>query len=1128
VALGRSTDLSVDINGDASGYERAVASAERATASAQRALQSYDRNLSRLGLDIAKLEKQLDDDLTAALKRQHDAMDKTGKGMLLFGGAVAAGLALAGREAMRWESAWTGVQKTVSGTPEQLASLEKQLRQLAKTLPTTHEEIAGVAEAAGQLGVATPSIASFTKVMIDLAQTTNLTAEDAATKIAQLMNVMRSAPDDVDNLGAALVALGNNGASTEADILSLAQRLSGAGKLIGASEQDVLALAASMANLGIEAELGGGAASRALTKMYSAVRSGGPVLEEFARTAGMSAEQFAASFNEDPIRAVDAFLKGLGRIDASGGNVVQVLGAVGLAGTQNAQVLLRLSGAGDQLSQSLDLSNRSWEENTALVVEATQRYETAESRAKIAANTIRDGAIDIGAHVLPIFADVVDVVANIAIALGDLPGPVKGAITVLALLTAAVALAGGAALVAVPKIAAFKVAVDGLQAGALKTAGTRLMGLAGILAGPWGAALGVGITVLGVFAAKHGEAAREVDALKATLNDQTGAISDNSRQWAIKKLSDEGALQAADALGLNLATVTDAVLEQGGALDELKPKLQAIIDAGTSITGQGPVFTPQALSAQKLLDVISDGNGVLAKSREEWRLEHEAMGDAADSTSAAGAAADGTAGSYGTLTNETSELTDETKTLKDAFDELSGAFLDERDAGRAVRDQLRNIRKATRDYREEHGDLVGAFKKGTKTGDDFQGMLDDLAKKYQDKVDATLRATGSEKQAQVVLKESREKLRAVADQLGMTKDEARKYVREVLGIPKIRKTDAQNNFPAATEDAKDYNRLLDLIDGRTVNTWVKTHFSNKPAPVGIAAPNTLPKSDPRGLSPRELTSGRAMLDSIAGRQRGGGSRSVAGFLGGQAAPITAQFLMSQLGVTPPKPNLNAYTKALAEQAKALQAVRDAEVAVKKARKTKDKKDDAKAEKELAKAKAAHAAATDKVKAAVQAYAAAQEAAVAHAHAVAEQAREGGGIFGGGFIDVGSVSRRIQATIARIRKFAELRRRLVAAGIHPALLAELDDEGPTEAAIQFATELLNTPGALAGLNKQAAQLQLASNQLGADTAAIHGRGPSGAPRRGHSSMITNINVVVNAPQTMSPEQVGAAVAARLLP
>lgn len=368
--------------------------------------------------------------------QKHDqAWNQVSNGMVASGTAIVGTLALTGKAAMDWESAWTGVTKTVDGTPAQLAEVEGGLRNLAKTLPSTHAEIAGVAEAAGQLGVARDDVVGFTKTMIDLGESTNLTAEDAATNIAQISNVMgtmeREGSKGVERFGSALVALGNDGASTEAEILSMAQRIAGAGASLNASEADVLALSNTLASMGVRAELGGGVATRVLLKMRTAVDEGGESLESFATVAGTSADEFAAKFSSSPMEALQLVAEGIARTNDAGGNLTATLSEMGIKGTEETQVMLALANSGDLLTESLELGAKAWDENSALVEEANKRYETAESRIAIAWNNIKDAAIDAGAVILPAIATMADAVSELATWFGDLPGPVQTALTVL-------------------------------------------------------------------------------------------------------------------------------------------------------------------------------------------------------------------------------------------------------------------------------------------------------------------------------------------------------------------------------------------------------------------------------------------------------------------------------------------------------------------------------------------------------------------------------------------------------------------------------------------------------------------------------------------------------------------------
>src|SRR5690606_26380342 len=308
-------DLRVTIDAETAKFERALDRARRATMRMESQLRSAD-------LAAAELDRMLEQQRT-------QAMERTGRAMLVMGAGIAAGLGLAVKAAMDWESAWTGVEKVIEGTPEQLARLEGELRQLATTLPFTHQEIAAVASAAGQLGIATEDITGFTKVMLDLGVATNMTAEEAAFALARMSNIMGTASDDVSRLGATIVDLGNNSATTERDIVEMALRIAGAGNTIGLTEADVLAFASALSSVGIEAQAGGTANSRVLIEIADAVAGGGDAVAEFADVAGMSAGEFARAFEEDPARAIAAFVAGLGRIDDAGGNVFAVLEDLG-------------------------------------------------------------------------------------------------------------------------------------------------------------------------------------------------------------------------------------------------------------------------------------------------------------------------------------------------------------------------------------------------------------------------------------------------------------------------------------------------------------------------------------------------------------------------------------------------------------------------------------------------------------------------------------------------------------------------------------------------------------------------------------------------------------------------------
>ena len=127
---------------------------------------------------------------------------------------------------------------------------------------------------------------------------------------------------------------------------------------------------------------------------------------------------------------------------------------LGMSEVRVRDALLRMSSAGDLLSDSLDRSATAWDENTALIEEAERRYDTAESKIQVAKNTLVDLAIDVGSVLLPALVNLVELGTDIIAFFADLPAPLQTAATWFALLFGAAALLGGGFLLLAPRIAA--------------------------------------------------------------------------------------------------------------------------------------------------------------------------------------------------------------------------------------------------------------------------------------------------------------------------------------------------------------------------------------------------------------------------------------------------------------------------------------------------------------------------------------------------------------------------------------------------------------------------------------------------------------------------------------------------
>ncbi|MEK4150959.1 phage tail tape measure protein [Carnobacterium sp. FSL E2-0243] len=461
-------------------YEAAVETQGRGSAAAQNAAIRFNETTS----EISRLEGEYES-LSREIALGNDSFYRAGTSLQSFSeqgmksadtamavgkkwsvaGAALGAVALVGaKAAIDYESAFASVTKTVDGTTAELDKLSDGIRQMALEVPTSAADLAELAAVAGQLGIKTENIESFTRTIADLGVATNLSGEEGASMLAKFANITKMDQGDFSRLGSSIVELGNNFATTEADITAMAMRLAGAGNQVGMSEADILGLSAALSSVGIEAEMGGSAISKIIVQMQlasakgqdafkglqevaerngiawesvsAAVANGGKELtnmsnsmglgnkglaelyknagdakaslEDFGYVAGMTGDDFAKAFQEDAVGALGAFIEGLGNASEKGTTAIEMLDNMGISEVRLRDAMLRAGGASELFAGAIETSNKAWGENTALTDEAETRYETMASKIQLAKNKITDLAIEFGAQLLPALADALE------------------------------------------------------------------------------------------------------------------------------------------------------------------------------------------------------------------------------------------------------------------------------------------------------------------------------------------------------------------------------------------------------------------------------------------------------------------------------------------------------------------------------------------------------------------------------------------------------------------------------------------------------------------------------------------------------------------------------------------------
>lgn len=569
--------------------------------------------------DLSHSSEQLAGKIDTLKKKQGEAADKA----MTFGdkagqafnqvheAIVAAGIAVALKEiyeyfascaqaSMDFESAITGVAKTTDLTDEELAAMSDSIKALSTEIPATTDEIAAVAEAAGQLGIQKDALLDFTEIMTMLGTATNMTADEAATALARFANITGMATDNYGRLGSVIVDLGNNFATTESEIVAMGTRLASAGKLAGLTEPEIMALAAAMSSVGIEAEAGGTAMTQTLNAIEKAVAKGGDDLAEFARIAGMSSEEFSSAWKNDAMSALTSFIGGLGKLDEQGESTVLVLEDLGLTGIRQSNMLKALGLAADQMTGAVNAANTAWQQNTALTNEANKRYATAQSRLTMMQNAYNNLKVAIGDAYTPALSEAYGVGTKV---LNEITKFVQANPGVVAAITGLSAALGAAAVAAAAFALKAKIAAAAAAFLTTVTPGVNVI---------MGVAAAVGVVTAGIIALASSAANDAVPSVKELTEaargmreamDEAKATYDDTvtSTMAAAGVADTyiGKLEEMEAAGLNTDEQHRQYHNTLALLCQVVPELADYIDLET--------------------DTINGGTEALRANTEAWK-----------------------------------------------------------------------------------------------------------------------------------------------------------------------------------------------------------------------------------------------------------------------------------------------------------------------------------------------------------------------------------------------------------------------------------------------------------------------------------------------------------------------------
>lgn len=249
--------------------------------------------------------------------RKH--LKSTGLGEFSIAGVVgaAAPLIFATKAAIDFESSMADVKKVVDfDSPEQFKAMGADILDMSKRLPMAAKDIAAIAAAGGQSGIAKSELPRFAEDAVKMGVAFDQTAEQAGDMMAKWRTSFSMGQDEVVALADKINYLGNTGPAKAKQISDIVTSIGPLGEVAGLASGSIAALGATIAGMGVGEDIAatgiknfmlsltaGSAATAAQKKTFKALR--------------MDAKSVAAGMQKDAEGTMTRVLNAISNVDKS-------------------------------------------------------------------------------------------------------------------------------------------------------------------------------------------------------------------------------------------------------------------------------------------------------------------------------------------------------------------------------------------------------------------------------------------------------------------------------------------------------------------------------------------------------------------------------------------------------------------------------------------------------------------------------------------------------------------------------------------------------------------------------------------------------------------------------------------
>jgi TP901 family phage tail tape measure protein len=816
----------------------------------------YLANMQRAE-QATRANSKASEDASAKFERQNQAMTQIGLGLTAFGAVAATAVGLAVAKFAEFDQAMSYVQAATQESAENMQLLRDAALDAGARTIYSATEAANAIEELAKAGVSTADILSGgLDGALDLAAAGGLAVADAAGIAATALKTFGLEGADMAHVADLLAAGAGKAMGDVTDLSAALNQSAQVANNTGLSIEETTAALSAFASQGL---LG----SDAGTSFKSMLQ----------RLTPQSAEA-KAKMDELGISAYDASGQFIG-LSEFAGNLQQSLKS--LTPEQRNSALATIFGADavraasvlyDEGADGIGKWEKAVNDSGYASKMAAQRLNNLSGDFETLSGAIDTAMISAGEGANGPLRFLVQMVTQLVDGFNEAPPVIQQGALALTAVAAAAGLAGGAFLLAIPKVAEFQLAVGtlaqsdipavasaagslqskmkgageatGLVAGQFDKAKGAGAGLASFLMGPWGVALAaalVGTKLLGDY----------IESLRASTEEYQNVIATAKSADDLFEVADKGrvisqldqATESAKTFQETLNTINTNAFMTGLSLPAQQLK-KSLMDIGDELGTVAKTNLPEAQRAFDLLAAKTDGSkkqlGQLLDSMPAYKdalveqatsqgVATEGLDDAKRTqvllTIAQGEGKDKTleaADAYLAASEEVGNLDKRLHDLMDAINESNGIGQDAISANADYQESLAGIsteiESQKKAYEEAHGSLDGfniSLDQNTASGASNAAQLASVAASAQAaalaqyEVDkTTMGAKEATDKYVATLAEQRRKWEESAVAAGYNKDQVKALADQIFALPSAREVELLVDTANATRQINDW------------------------------------------------------------------------------------------------------------------------------------------------------------------------------------------------------------------------------------------------------------------------------------------------------------------------------------